>query len=640
MKYLYLLLVLSAAIGGESYAQTHDFNRLKDSVAKLPNDSVKINLLIELGMLKSDSDSNGALKIYDEAKRLSIEVDYQSGLARAHHQAGNAYYFSTDYVMALEEWKAAEAYYSNISDLAGVANMLSNSGAIFYNQNELNKALELYLKALTIAEKIDDQSRIATIQQNIGALHSDRKAFDLALDAYLNALDIFKTLNYSEGIGVASLNAGTIYTNTNMHNQAMEMYFAALEHLRSTAYLKSIFREIGKAYIAEGDYSQGIVYLDSSYVLASVSNDSYEAALTLVSIGFAKADNNDISGAIRYLEMAKAEALKIDSSNAPLEMATEGLVKLYATQKDYSRAYENQQLLQNIRDIKYNLETNRKFNSLMFNFELEKKESEIELLSKEQELQRKEMKRQKEIIYGIAFGFLFVCVFAITVFVQRNKIKAGKKQSEELLLNILPEEVAEELKAKGHADAQFIEHVTVLFTDFKGFTALSELVTPKELVHDLHACFSEFDRICGKYGIEKIKTIGDAYMAAGGLPTPNTTHAQDVVNAALEMVAVVERGKTAKIAADLPFFEIRVGIHTGPVVAGIVGVKKFQYDIWGDTVNTASRMESSGEVGKVNISQSTYVLLKDGPDFEFEHRGKVSAKGKGEIDMYFAETVA
>lgn len=214
-------------------------------------------------------------------------------------------------------------------------------------------------------------------------------------------------------------------------------------------------------------------------------------------------------------------------------------------------------------------------------------------------------------------------------------IAKEKKRSDELLLNILPEEVAEELKAKGSADAKQFDEVTVLFTDFKDFTQLSEKLIPKDLVAEINACFSAFDLIMQKHGIEKIKTIGDAYMAVGGLPTINNSHATDVVNAALDIQAFMHDHKTQKQAVGEPFFEVRIGIHTGPVVAGIVGIKKFQYDIWGDTVNTASRMESSAEEGKVNISGTTYERVKN--TFACTYRGKIQAKGKGEIDMYFVE---
>jgi class 3 adenylate cyclase len=248
-------------------------------------------------------------------------------------------------------------------------------------------------------------------------------------------------------------------------------------------------------------------------------------------------------------------------------------------------------------------------------------------------LSQAEIRKQKKIKDYSIIGLVLVAIAMLFFYYQRNKIRKEKQRSEELLLNILPEEVADELKKKGSAEAQQIDEVTVLFTDFKGFTQLAEKLTPKELVAEINECFSAFDYIVEKYNVEKIKTIGDAYMAAGGLPTANTTHAKDVIYAALEIQLFMEKFKAKKIAANELFFEIRIGIHTGPVVAGIVGVKKFAYDIWGDTVNTASRMESSGEVGKVNISGATFDLVKD--LFECEYRGKIQAKGKGEIDMYF-----
>lgn len=216
---------------------------------------------------------------------------------------------------------------------------------------------------------------------------------------------------------------------------------------------------------------------------------------------------------------------------------------------------------------------------------------------------------------------------------QKDELELEKNRSDELLLNILPSEVAEELKAKGYADAKYIDEVTVLFTDFQGFTKFSESLSPHELVAEIHECFSEFDKIMQKHGVEKIKTIGDSYMAAGGLPVANQTHYYDVINAAIDIQQFIYNRKLMKQSEGKPFLELRLGVHTGPVVAGIVGVRKFAYDIWGDTVNTASHMEKSGEIGRINISGATYQLIKD--KFNCEHRGKISAKSKGMVDMYF-----
>jgi adenylate cyclase len=273
--------------------------------------------------------------------------------------------------------------------------------------------------------------------------------------------------------------------------------------------------------------------------------------------------------------------------------------------------------------------------TLQFGFDLEKKEGGISLLIKDKEIQQQEIRRQKMVKTGFIRGFLTVLLFASIFFKQHNKIGKEKKRSEKLLLNILPAETAEELKATGTAKTKKLEMVSVLFTDFKNFTQASELLTAEELVEEINFCYSEFDRIVTKYGVEKIKTIGDSYMCAGGLPFSNNTHPFDVVAAGLEMVNFIERNKQERILKGQPYFELRLGIHSGPVVAGIVGIKKFAYDIWGDTVNTASRMESSGEVGRVIISGSTYELVKD--NFHCEYRGKIAAKHRAFIDMYFAE---
>ena len=204
---------------------------------------------------------------------------------------------------------------------------------------------------------------------------------------------------------------------------------------------------------------------------------------------------------------------------------------------------------------------------------------------------------QKQRIGLISTGGILLLIIVLMVVVVK-----GKKRSEELLLNILPFETAQELKKKGYAETKNFESATVLFTDFKGFTTISELLSPKELITEIDTCFKGIDRIMEKYQIEKIKTIGDAYMAAGGLPNKNTSHPLDVVMAAQEILLLIEGLKQERIEKNLPYFDIRIGVHTGPVIAGIVGFKKFSYDIWGDTVNIASRMESSGEINKINVS--------------------------------------
>jgi class 3 adenylate cyclase len=218
---------------------------------------------------------------------------------------------------------------------------------------------------------------------------------------------------------------------------------------------------------------------------------------------------------------------------------------------------------------------------------------------------------------------------------EKAEFEKQKEKSDELLLNILPSEVAEELKEKGYTTAKAFDEVTVLFSDIKGFTNVAENMTAQELVKEINTYFSAFDGIIQKYGLEKIKTIGDAYIAAGGLPEKNSATAQNVVEAAIAMQQAVEKLKQERVSSDKPYFELRIGIHTGPVVAGVVGIKKFQYDIWGDTVNLAARMEQSGVPGKINISQHTYGLVKE--QFTCSHRGKIEAKNKGEIDMYFVE---
>ena len=252
-------------------------------------------------------------------------------------------------------------------------------------------------------------------------------------------------------------------------------------------------------------------------------------------------------------------------------------------------------------------------------------------MEQEAEKQRMLQDRQKELEHEVALRTREVLRQKEEIEKQHVDLKAEKKKTDDLLRNILPDEVAAELKEHGTSAARLYEHVTVLFTDFADFTQMSEQLSPEALVAEVDYCFKAFDGIIEQFGLEKIKTVGDAYIAVAGLPVSNHRHAQMVVDAALTIRDFMDERRETYPGA----FHIRLGVHSGPVVAGIVGLKKFAYDIWGDTVNTAARMEQHGEVGRINVSQATYDLLQH--EFSFTYRGELEAKHKGRMGMYFAE---
>ena len=266
-----------------------------------------------------------------------------------------------------------------------------------------------------------------------------------------------------------------------------------------------------------------------------------------------------------------------------------------------------------------------------------------------QKLSAAQLESQKQRSYYLIGGLLLTLLFGGVSFnrfrvTQRQKkviedqkslVEEEKEKSEKLLLNILPKDTIQELRENGKVAAKYYPEVSVLFTDFIGFTEIAGDMRPDEVVESLNHCFSAFDEIMERHGIEKIKTIGDAYMAACGVPIADQDHAEKMVKAALAINAFMVDYAAKQKEKGLPLFDVRIGVHIGPLVAGVVGTNKFQYDIWGDTVNIASRVENTGEKGKVNISDATYQLLKDQTDLKFESRGKIQVKGKGEMEMYF-----
>lgn len=417
-----------------------------------------------------------------------------------------------------------------------------------------------------------------------------------------------------------------------------------------------------------------------------------EAGETQYSLGDVQESVNALRTALQYAQKEKFFELAMRASSILVQTATElgqqentqYYESMFQNYRDYfeskdslvrqmdaieelretQRAKESELALNRTELLRRDTALSQKDLELMNkNLELENQRQEAErkqALLREKELEIRNSRLQNQVLFvsvGLVF-LLFVLALVsyrnthrskarleklnLQIMQQKQKLEQNQKQLarekdrvDKLLLNILPAPVADELKKHGKVQPRLYKQVSVVFTDFKGFTRIASLMSPGEIVSELEIFFSAFDSIVQKFGLEKIKTIGDGYMCAGGVPLANDHNPVDAVNAALEMLRFTQQRKSEKLAGNQPFFDIRIGINTGSVVAGVVGRQKFVYDIWGDAVNLASRMESAGEPGKITISDNTYRFVKD--HFFCTYRGKIAFGAKAPVDAYVVQ---
>ncbi|HEY5405870.1 MAG TPA: adenylate/guanylate cyclase domain-containing protein [Ginsengibacter sp.] len=498
-----------------------------------------------------------------------------------------------------------------------------HKGTALRLKGDLSKALENYFKAAKIARK-DKQS--GEVYISIADVYSIIGNHTNAVDYYQKSIAILREEKDSVNIATALYNLGDEYIK-------IEKLDSALRYTReSQTIFNRINSEMGEAYCLGnigiiysklGDDKQAESNLNRAILLLEEMNEYHAICEFLVSMSDIYLEKGDQQTAMNYarrsLQLAEQYGLKEQISDAD-----EKLSDLYENAGDHDKALQYYKNYILYRDSVNNIQSVQKMADLRTNFEVSRKQVEVDLLNQQRRNQRILM-ISLFIILGLAFIILG------TLYWYYKTISREKKRSESLLLNILPAETAEELKHKGKVDAVKLDEVTVLFTDFVSFSKLAEHIEPVQLVKSIDFYFKGFDEIATKYGLEKIKTIGDSYMCACGLPTANPTHARNVVLAAREMNELVSHALTAEDGFN--HFQIRIGIHSGPVVAGIVGIKKWQYDIWGDTVNIASRMESKSEPGRINLSETTYLIIKD--EFPCEYRGEIEVKNRGLLKMYF-----
>ena len=634
-----LLLLMSWPV----FSQNARIDSLKGIIETKAKDTAMVSTLNTLSSeLIGIGEASKSLKYSAKANDLATELNYTKGKAYALKWLGIGEFYQGNFAEVYKYLDESLENFEVIQDSTGIANILNNLGTVHYSQGNNVKAIDYYLRSLRIAEKLKNPLRIATALVNVAGVYAeDIRDYEKTMSYYNQAIPYLKILNDTGISKSVLLGTGQQYYKKGNYEDALKKFEEALPVTENSFYYAENLTLIGQTLVKLGDIDKAMEYLDKANTVAIENNQQFEIVKVLIEKGDIYKKTNPKKAINVYKE---AESLAKDMKlTYELKDIYEGISESYINKGDFKNGYQYQTKFLSQKDSIYNLETNDKIRGLQFNFDLEKKENQIGLLKKEAEIFELNEKRQKIVKY-ISFGLAgFILIIAIGLlnrykYVRKTNrvIEEEKDRSEKLLLNILPEETALELKQNGKVQAKKFSSVTVLFTDFEGFTRYADNLSPEKLVETIDFYFSKFDEIIAKYDLEKIKTIGDAYMCAGGLPFPTEDHANKMIMAAFEIAEFVHETKKNEEATE-KIFDIRIGINTGPVVSGVVGSTKFAYDIWGDTVNVASRMESMSELGRINISESTYTLVKD--DFECEYRGEIKAKNRGKLKMYFVNGI-
>ena len=579
-----------------------------------------------------------ALDYFTQCLAMQKEIGNKRGIVSMLRNIGFLYFRQNKHAKALDYYSQCIAMYKESGNKKGIAQALNDAGLIYKNLGKNDKALDYYIRSLAIQKEIGNKRGIAQSLNNIGIIYKVQGKIVEALDHYTQSIAIAKEIGDKKQISNALNNIGLIYLDQRKHAEALDYFTQSLaiqKEISNKRGKADILNNIGLTYQAQDKHAEALDYHNKSMAIQKEIGNKSGIATSLINMGEINLSQGNYAEALDYCIRGLKLAQEVGVPER-IQGAAKVLKEIYKKQNKGMLALEMFELEIQMRDSITSEEVTKQIAQAESRAEFEK-----ELLIKEHAHEKEVNEKKQTRNYALGGGFIALLMaggtFGRLRYVRKSKaaLQVEKDRSENLLLNILPADIAEELKVHGKAEARDFDMVNILFTDFKSFTETSSKLSAQELVYEINTCFEAFDGIMGKYNIEKIKTIGDAYMAAGGLPVPTDDSVKNTVLAALEMQEFIIKRKAEMDAGGKPAFEMRVGVHTGPVVAGIVGVKKFQYDIWGDTVNTASRMESSGEVGKVNISEASYELLKDDPEFTFESRGKIEAKGKGEINMYF-----
>ncbi len=587
-------------------------------------DTLKIKELLSTSTKLQRTNQDSSYALAQDAYKLSEQIHFEKGIGGALIRIGSILYTNGRLDTSLQIIQRALAIRVKLNDFKGASGACILLSYIYDSKGKRDSAFYSLYEALRFNKAAKDSVNMVQTYVMLGNLSNEYGENQKAVESYENAAKLSIAMNYLEGVLLASDGLANYYFKTNNFKKALSYYLICDSAAKATGDIISYSQNLNNlalCYQNLNDNARAIIYFKQGIenCIREGLNDELSRGYSNLSEVYIKLKKPD--SAIYLLNLALPLSRSVGILNTTAE-CYERLARAHALKGSYFEAYSNQVSFSALSDSLINNEKVKKIAEMQTKYETEKKESEIVLLN----VQNKTKLVERN--FFIAGTILFL-LLAGAIFMGLVKTRKEKRKTEALLLNILPSEVANELKRTGASEAKQYNHVTVLFTDFVNFTGISEQMSPTELVKEINRNFTAFDAIIEKHGLEKIKTIGDAYLAVCGLPNETRNHAEKVINAALELQQYMDKSNGK--------FQLRIGIHSGAVVAGIVGVKKFAYDIWGDTVNTASRMESSSSAGKINVSEATYQLTSD--KFIFTSRGKIEAKHKGFIDMYFVDGI-
>jgi class 3 adenylate cyclase/Tfp pilus assembly protein PilF len=579
-----------------------------------------------------------AIVWYNKALAEDFKVGIPANFATRYNNIGLAYKKLGTYDSAVVYYNKALVLDMQQGDTQSIAKSLNNLGSIYDSWGRYDTAIRFYEQSLKLKVILGDSAGMAISLNNIGLVYKAWEKYDQAIQFIEEALAIDKALGKVSEIPRRLNNIGLAYTQKKQYDKALDYYQEALKmanEQKNMDMIASLYANMGSCFLRQQNYDEAVRYLQLALgIYQELERPVNQSAVyaTLADIFKAKGAYNQ---SLSYLSQSTKIAEQINLKD---QLKTNYFLysDIYAAMGNYPEALNYYKKFVSIKDTLYSEEIHKQITDFEIKYETEKKDKEITLLKQKELIQALTIKKDRIFRNSLIGGIALLILLAVVIYLSlRQKRRANeiitceKDKSDKLLLNILPSGIATDLKEKGKTEPQLYENVTVCFTDIVGFTEQAARMEPKFLIDELNKIFTAFDTIIEKYGCERIKTIGDSYMAVCGLPEENPRHAENIIWSAVEMVQYLEK-KNLESQVD---WEIRAGIHSGPVIAGVVGIKKYIYDVFGDTINTASRMENASEPMRINVSESTYNLVKD--KFKFEVRGEIDVKGKGMMNMYF-----